>query len=334
MENKEKYLLSLESLLDIAILLNSELDFSNVIQSSILTCLGHVVNKYGLIYVKKPLSEFFELSEYKGIDNINIEEILKIDQNDSFIDYVYKTKKSFEYKTGMSTVIDKISPKLIVPFIARDTLIGFMVLGEKYSGDFNEEDLEFLDRFSVIASNAVENSLLYTLATKDTKTGLYLHHYFTARLKEEIYKSKRYGECLSLVMIDIDHFKKINDTYGHQAGDMVLENLGKIILNHVRISDLPSRFGGEEFCVLLPNTDEKGAFNFAERLRVILENTEFKFKSDVIPVTASFGVVEYSSNWDEKDIIENTDKALYLAKHSGRNNVKKYSDYLREAEWW
>ncbi|HOJ50093.1 MAG TPA: GGDEF domain-containing protein [Spirochaetota bacterium] len=332
MENKEKYLLSLESLLDISILLNSELDFSNVIQSAILTCLGHTVNKYGLIYIKKPLNDFFELSEYKGIENMDINNILKIESNDPFLDFVYKTKKSFEYNKGMSELIDKINPKIIVPLISKNSLVGFMALGEKYSGDFTDDDMEFLDRFSVITANAIENSLLYTLATKDTKTGLYLHHYFLARLKEEIYKSKRYSEVFSLVMIDIDHFKRINDNYGHQAGDYVLEKLGKIILNYVRISDIPSRFGGEEFSVLLPNTDEKGAFNFAERLRVIIENTEFIFKADIIPVTASFGVVEFSSLWDERDIIENADKALYLAKHSGRNNVKKYSDYLREAE--
>jgi diguanylate cyclase (GGDEF)-like protein len=329
--NMEKYLLSLESLLDISILLNSELDYSEVIQSAILTCLGQVTAKYGLIYIKKPMHHDYELSYSKGIENSN--DTIQIIPEDADMIQVFSEKKNpVTYKKGLNETLDKVDPQVVLPLVARERLIGVMALGEKYFGTYSEEDMEFLNKFGMITANAVENSLLYSLATKDTKTGLYLHHYFMNRLKEEVYKCQRYKNSVAVVMIDLDHFKKINDQYGHQAGDYVLEKLGSIITDYVRSSDLPCRFGGEEFSILLPNTAESGGLKFASRLRELIEETEFTFQKKNIPVTASMGVCEYQEGIDAKGLIENADKALYLAKESGRNLVLTYSDYLREKE--
>lgn len=332
--SEEKYLLSLESLVDISILLNSGLEYSSVLQSAILTCLGQVTCKFGIIYVKKPLEDNLSLSYQKGIDSekAKSDSIQFIDVDSEFMKFIHEQKNPLLYEKGMDSVLDEINPKLIIPLFARERLVGIMGIGEKYFGEYSDEDMQFLAKFSMITANAIENSLLYSLATKDTKTGLFLHHYFMNRLGEEVYKCERYEGQTSVVMIDIDHFKKVNDTYGHQAGDYVLEKLGKIILDFIREADLPSRFGGEEFSVILPSTDEAGAYHFSDRLREEIENKEFVFNGAIIPVTASLGVSEYQKGVQAKELIENADKALYLAKESGRNQVKTYSDYLREKE--
>lgn len=331
----EKYLLSLESLLDISILLSSELDYSKVIQSAILTCLGQVTGKFGAVYLKKPLEEDFSLSFHKGIDsNLTEKESVSLIKADSdFLRHLYEEKTAFIYKEGLSDVFDEIKPEIVFPLIAKDRIVGIMGLGPKYFGEYSDQDFQFLDKFAMITTNAIENSLLYALATRDTKTGLYLHHYFMNRLKEEIEKVNRYDESLSILMVDLDHFKRINDNYGHQAGDYVLETLGKLILDFVRATDLPCRFGGEEFVIMSPNTDEHGAAVFAERFRKIVEETDFIYNKQVLPVTASLGVSQYNKEINStEEFMENADKALYLAKESGRNQIKTYAEYLREKE--
>ncbi len=331
----EKYLLSLESLLDISILLNAELDSPKVIQSAILTCLGQVTGKYGLIYIKEPLTDNFKLSYIKGVDESQLKSanLQLIDENSEFINCIRKKNYPFFYEKSNYKPFKKVNPKIIIPLFAKERLLGLMVLGEKYFGEYNDEDLNFLDKFSMITSNAIENALLYALATKDSKTGLYVHHYFLNRMEEEIYKAKRYGQSFSLVMIDLDHFKKVNDVYGHQCGDHVLEVLGKIILQLVRQADLPCRFGGEEFAVVLPNTDEQGSLEFAERLRVkIEESKEFNYNKETLKITASMGVGAYQDDFTTEEFIEKVDKALYLAKDSGRNQVKTYHDYLKSED--
>lgn len=333
-EQEEKYILSLESLLEISVLLNSELDFSKVIQSAILTCLGQAAARFGAVYIKKPLSEGYELAFQKGLDEqkIPLNQIQQIQISDAVSQKAEEQTGPFAYVPGTASAMDLMNPALILPLRAKDRLTGFMALGPKYFGNYQAEDFEFFKKFSMITANAVENSLLYSLATRDTKTGLYLHHYFMGRLHEEIQSYDRYHERFSLVMMDLDHFKRVNDTYGHAAGDAVLEQAGKAILDFVRGCDLPCRFGGEEFAVILPATDESGASHFAERLRIAVEQRAFLYKGQRIPVTASFGVAEYSEKKTAEELVEQADKALYLAKEGGRNQVCSYSDYLREKE--
>ena len=158
------------------------------------------------------------------------------------------------------------------------------------------------------------------VASRDGLTSLFDQSTFKYRLKEEMERQTRYGGCLSLVMFDIDHFKKVNDTHGHAEGDIILKQVSDILLGQVRSMDTASRYGGEEFAVILPEVDLKSAYIFAERLR---QNVENHFKDTQIPLTISLGVASTQQEIEETpdNFIRKTDAQLYEAKRSGRNQV-------------
>ncbi len=158
-------------------------------------------------------------------------------------------------------------------------------------------------------------------ALYDGLTGVYNRAVFNDRIVKEIKKAKRENRKLSFLMIDIDNFKKVNDTYGHQTGDMVLKILSNQIKKVMRDFDFLARYGGEEFAVILTDTNIKIAKEIAERIRKKIENTKFIYKGERIPVTVSIGCTELKSDDSEKTLVERADKALYEAKNSGRNKV-------------
>ncbi|MEB3222554.1 MAG: diguanylate cyclase [Candidatus Sericytochromatia bacterium] len=160
-------------------------------------------------------------------------------------------------------------------------------------------------------------------ARTDGLTGLATHDFFQQRLAEELAASDRHGLPLSFMIFDLDHFKSINDTYGHQAGDLVLKGAAAMLKDSVRKYDLVARYGGEEFAVILPNADEDSAFSLAERLRKTLEGMSFAVtESRAIRVTASIGVASRTErDAVPKDLIKRADVALYAAKNGGRNRV-------------
>lgn len=137
--------------------------------------------------------------------------------------------------------------------------------------------------------------------------------------QESIYK--RYGTNYSVVFFDIDHFKNINDTYGHDAGDVILKSLGLLFKRYARDIDMIGRFGGEEFVAILPNTDKEGAYKFAEKLRQIIQKTKFMYKNTRIDVTVSGGVASRNETNSSEETLKLADKRLYLAKRNGRNRV-------------
>ncbi len=169
------------------------------------------------------------------------------------------------------------------------------------------------------------NARLHELAFRDALTGLYNHRFFQEALDKELDRSKRYQHEFSLVMFDIDHFKKVNDTYGHPIGDRVLAAVSRSAEQTARSSDVVARYGGEEFAVILPETDFKGAQVLAERLRGGIEQLQIEVDGVTIKATISVGFTSYrpGARIPEKGaIIGMADKALYIAKQSGRNRVQ------------
>ena len=163
---------------------------------------------------------------------------------------------------------------------------------------------------------------IYRLMTVDGLTELHNKRFFSESLEKEISRAKRYERPFSLVLFDIDHFKKINDTYGHLAGDAVLRQLGALIRGRVRRDDVPARTGGEEFAVILPEVSCEGAVILADKLRRSVEDSTFRFEGTIIPVTISLGVAEWDPNIeDPAELVKRTDEKLYDAKRSGRNRV-------------
>ena len=164
---------------------------------------------------------------------------------------------------------------------------------------------------------------LYKMAIIDPLTGIFNKRYLSDRMKDEFGHALRTESPLTLLMIDIDHFKKINDTHGHPAGDIVLQRLALVAKSVVRGDDIFARFGGEEFCMLLRNTDPVGAKILAERLRNLIQGTRFEFEDKEIPVTVSIGAATLKDgNFTDADtLLKAADDALYISKESGRNRV-------------
>ena len=175
----------------------------------------------------------------------------------------------------------------------------------------------------------VTTSKLKEAVNRDPMTNLYNRRYFHDVSESLLKISKREEKTLSILMIDIDKFKNINDTYGHMLGDKVILLLANIFYALVRTSDIPVRFGGEEFVILLPNTDIKGAMSIANKIRETVENQKMILddtKENIIRFTVSIGIVEHqpSMNTDINELLHSVDKALYQAKRDGRNRVVVY----------
>ncbi|MDM8567787.1 diguanylate cyclase [Candidatus Halobeggiatoa sp. HSG11] len=164
-----------------------------------------------------------------------------------------------------------------------------------------------------------ERESLQIQATTDGLTGIYNRRKFESLLTKEIQKATRYETSLSLIMFDIDHFKKVNDTYGHQIGDYVLQELSRIVVNNIRRNDIFARWGGEEFMILVPNNNLENAAQLAEKLRGIIATSKFK---NVPTITSSFGVVQFEKEESGENFVHRVDELLYSAKHNGRNRVE------------
>jgi diguanylate cyclase (GGDEF)-like protein len=168
----------------------------------------------------------------------------------------------------------------------------------------------------------LENTLAY-LSVTDELTGLFNRRYLTRALGDSMKLYRRYKTPFSLISLDIDHFKRINDSYGHLVGDRVLSKIGKLMKNRLRVTDIVGRMGGEEFLVILPNTSEEEAIQIADNFRQVVNQTEF-LNEDYIPfvVAVSGGVLEMTDDVTSvEDLLKRSDRLLYEAKESGRNMI-------------
>jgi len=168
------------------------------------------------------------------------------------------------------------------------------------------------------------NEKLRTLAFQDSLTGLYNHRYFQEILAKEMERAERYSRSLSLIMMDIDNFRKINDTYGHQQGDVVLCAIAGLLQQTIRRPDIASRYGGEEFAIILPEEDIRGAVVLAEKIRQMAERMEIKSDKHVVKITISTGITMYEPKKNKRnkmELIETANKALFYSKKTGRNKL-------------
>lgn len=222
----------------------------------------------------------------------------------------------------------------LLPLFRRGRLLGSLNLASESVSRFGEGmATDFLDRLSAVLSVCLENTLNFELLRRtsliDTLTGVNNRRFFDQRIDEEINRVLRGGSCLSCLFLDIDHFKRINDTFGHQTGDLVLAEVARGIRTLLRNNDVLARYGGEEFIALLEVSSEEKGLEVAERIRMRIEQTELTARDGRrIPVHLSIGVATMEpAQWsgDEKvyaaKLIELADQALYLAKGGGRNRV-------------
>jgi diguanylate cyclase (GGDEF)-like protein len=215
----------------------------------------------------------------------------------------------------------------VVPIGRDDVLIGCLVISGAEEGSITDEEARNVGLLGAIAATALE--IVWEIeevnrrAETDPLTGLANRRRFDESLRRELSHSDRFGHPLSLVLVDIDHFKRVNDSHGHEAGDAVLRTISRMLADGVRTVDLCARFGGEELAILLPQTTAAGAFELADRLRRRIAGRPIEFNEAEIAVTASFGVASYPDVVHSGDaLFQAADAALYEAKHNGRNCVR------------
>jgi len=244
--------------------------------------------------------------------------------------------EELESRIGDADVIaamSEVEPELVVPITGPNDLHGIVLVGRRIDDfAYSEHEISFLHRFMFFVSNAIKNNLTYEHSLRDIKTGLYNHGFFMTRVKEEVSRMRRSNGASSVIIMDVDRFKVFNDTYGHLAGDQVLESLAHVIKENVRTHDIPSRFGGEEFTILLPDAESATALMVAERLRMNVSRMRVKWETELPPITISLGVFSFNQDDDVKtdDIMKRADEALYASKAGGRNCTTVWKHGLLE----
>ena len=244
----------------------------------------------------------------------------------------------------MKEVKDVIAPLgirsiLVIPIFFREEIIGTMLLRTSRANHaFTKREIQLCVALANASSHALYNAFLFQklyrekaklekLAITDYLTGIYNIRYFYSRLEEEFSRAERYQMPLSCIMLDIDHFKKINDSYGHRIGDFILREFAQIVKRYTRKSDLLARYGGEEFILLLPQTSLKGALIEARRLQKVVREIRFRQLREGQGITVSFGISCFPDKGIKKsdDLINFADNALYKAKEKGRDLIVSHA---------
>jgi diguanylate cyclase (GGDEF)-like protein len=228
---------------------------------------------------------------------------------------------------------------LVIPINVGSRVMGSVQLYSRKPHRFGPEDAQLLWIFSLIAENQLSRGCahegLLRFAFTDYLTGLRTRGYFEQQLDLEIKRAERKGSFLSILMVDIDRFKLLNDQWGHHVGDQVLREVASLLERDTRDLDTLARYGGEEFVIILPETDAEGAFLVAQRMRQSIEQARFSPNTlcPIEPITISLGIAVHGKDtWFKRELIEFADAALYRAKHRGRNQVVMYSEPTADLE--
>jgi diguanylate cyclase (GGDEF)-like protein len=213
-----------------------------------------------------------------------------------------------------------------VPLIVGGEVLGVLTVERVKLNAFDDGDFAILTAAATQASIAIERARLFhqvqKLAITDELTGMNNRRHFFDLAQAEFARTERFARPLSLMMLDLDHFKRINDTFGHPIGDVVLQSVARLCLNNVRQIDIMGRYGGEEFILLLPETDSPSAVQAAERLRTLVERKDIETPKGSLSVTISIGVATLTEGIKSLEkLIDQADEALLQAKGEGRNRV-------------
>lgn len=333
----EKELYDLKQMLEVSKSLCSVLEYNTLVESILYVCLAqmHVLGA-GMFVLKSFDSDVFALdSNYNGLtpdDDINY----TIPANHPIICFFNEKNLAFtidELRSEMKDAdipeqITSLEPTLIAPLKHKNHINGILLLGERIDLgdgiDFSEYDRQQVLSIAALSSIAINNATLVEMTTTDMMTHLKLKHYFYNVLAEKLDFSILNEMPISVMMLDIDFFKKFNDTYGHSCGDFVLKKVAQTIFEGIRDQDMAGRYGGEEFVVMLYNTDSKAAALVAERIRKTIENETLVYEGNKMHLTISIGVSEYNPEkrpLSAKNLVDLADQALYVSKNNGRNRV-------------
>jgi len=242
-----------------------------------------------------------------------------------FLSDVYKNKK---FKPSESIEALGLRMVMCVPLKAKEDLLGLIYVDSRsMSEDFSHVEEKLFEAFAAQASVAIENSYLYDSSVHDALTGLYNYGYLRARLGEEIIRASRQKKGnISFIMLDLDNFKSINDSYGHILGNAILVKVAELIKNSVRTYDVTARYGGDEFAIVMPDTDVHGARRLAQRLQKEISHYTFSIGKKTFSITSSIGISIFPVEKiiDSENIIVEADHALFIAKSKGGNQIATF----------
>lgn len=306
--------------------ISSSLEIESILQSAVDE-VGSALKarKVALVLWEEETSKPESISVYERADAGSDE------QNESQPD---TAEESADGEKGCSQVFLQGPGPLEIPITYRNSVIGVLMVEDDTSGRLWEDEEELMaktvaDELAVAISHARLFKRVQIQAMTDALTGLYNHRYFQERLEREIKLADRNDTHLSLVMLDLDHLKQINDTYGHRKGDAALTHVARMMRSTFRDIDICARYGGEEFVAILPQCGREDALKAAERLREAIASTPVR---QIGQVTASIGVATYpESAVTQEEMIEMADRAMYVAKEAGRNRVRSLMPKQSEA---
>lgn len=310
-------------------MLTSDLSMKVLTKRALKKILNYTKADYGAVYVVKDGN--LELTAVEGIKNAE-----KLANNNHILNAI-QTKNTKTIILPQDKTVDEllaeIKPSSIViePLIYKDTVLGVMVLASLKQESHNLDHLGmFSGNLALALNKSLKHSQLQTLVAIDPLTGVYNRRFGFVRLEEEYSAAVRSEAPLGLLMLDLDHFKNINDTYGHIAGDKVLAEVSKMIKVMLRKYDLLVRYGGEEFIVVLPGTSTRESMLVANRIRLLIEESNINYANTPIQMTVSIGVVSFPETPISKleDLIKFADEAMYKSKFAGRNQVTLYDATL------
>ena len=338
-EEYEKQIYDLQQLLEISRSLCTTLELPTLIESILYITMAQMrVLGAGVFILNSSDSQELLLgSNYNGFEvDASINYTIPVDSK--IVAYFTAQNTVFtldELKQQLGSnreikILESLHPTLIVPLILKNHVNGLLFLGERISTTDNDEGYTAYEKNEIytmasLAAIAVNNASLVEQSSTDMMTHLKLKYYFFNVLTDKLDAATSDGQNLAVMMFDIDFFKKFNDTYGHACGDYVLQEVAKIIKKSIRSADMASRYGGEEFTVLLSKTNKKNAMAVAERIRKNIATHDFFYQGQHMNVTISGGVALFDLDTNPvgsaKVLVDRADQALYVSKRSGRNCI-------------
>lgn len=342
----EKRIYDLEQLLDIATSFCSTLDFTKLLESIVYITMAQMHVLGAEIFVRDLISNEQLILETSTLEVNDSKERVSIPVNSDLANAILTLrtpvtlndlrngKQEFRYLD----VLEKLNPTLIVPLIQKNHLNGILLLQERISigedNKYTEYEKQQIMSIASLASVAINNASLLEKASTDMMTHLKLKFFFFNILTEALDNAFLQDENIAVLMLDIDFFKKFNDTYGHECGDYVLIKVAELIKESLRDTDVASRYGGEEFTVLLKKTKLEEAKLVAERIRTKIEGYDFNFNNQHMKVTISIGLAVFDTTenlaYSPNEFVNQADKALYISKNSGRNKVSVFEQTFEE----
>ncbi|MBR4179243.1 MAG: sensor domain-containing diguanylate cyclase [Treponema sp.] len=333
----EKRIYDLEQLIDIAKSFCSTLDFSNLLESIVYICMAQMHVLGAEIFVRDPITN--DVLNLETAKAMSTGKKLSIPVGSSICSFLLESQKPVTFAELKTMVTDdddsmqllaNLNPTLIVPLIEKNNhLSGILILQERIAIEdettYTEYEQNMIMSIASLATVAINNASLMEMSSTDMMTHLRLKYFFFNQLTEAIDKAFELKENIAVLMFDIDFFKKFNDTYGHECGDFVLITVANIIKSSLRETDIASRYGGEEFTVLLRKGNKTEAMKVAERIRKKIEGYDFVYNDQHLHVTVSGGVSVFDTEKNPVDLpnifVNQADSGLYMSKNNGRNQI-------------